>query len=373
MPRAIVASLAVAVAALASRAAALDVAEGKLTVAGFGHWGYGETANENVYLVGDDDGRYDNAQFSLAVTAYPEEALVVAGQVFLTASGEATLDWAFAEYRLHDLARVRAGKVKNPLGIFMEVKDVGTLRPFFSLPQSIYGAGNLGAESYVGAGITGEWQAMSGWGLAYDAYVGALAIAAFEPTAAPPVGAGGTAPPFDFSAVGVEEEEATDVLGGRVVLTTPVDGLTFRLSGYTGKLEEDEREATRIVTYGASAEYALEDVQLRGELFRSTEGDVETNVAGYVEVAWTFLPRLQAAARYERARQEKEGVPDDSPLLDHDEVAFGLAYWPSPNLVVKASYHRVEGNRFAVPALSADDGSVPSRTDLFVAGAQFSF
>lgn len=365
--------IAIATAALASRAAAVDVAEGKLTVSGFGHWGYGKTGNENVYLVGSEDGQYDNAQFSLAVTAYPQEDIVVAGQVFLAADGEAAMDWAFAEYRLSDLLRVRAGKVKNPLGIFMEVKDVGTLRPFFSLPQSVYGPANFAAEAYYGAGLTGDWDGAS-WGLAYDLYVGALSIPSFEPTAAPLVGLAGTAPPYDFAAVGIEEEEATNVVGGRLVLSTPLDGLTFRLSGYEGSLEEPERDAAVHMTcFGVSAEYVLDRFQLRGEVFRAKEGDLETNAAAYAEVAWRFLPRLEAAVRYERARQTKEGVPDDSPLLRHDEAAVGLSYWASPNLVVKASYHHVEGNRFAVPALSAPDGSVPLKTDLFVTGAQFSF
>ena len=287
-------------------------------------------------------------------------------------SGEAAIDWAFGEYRVNDALRVRAGKVKNPFGLFMEVKDVGTLRPFFTLPQSIYGASNFGAESYMGAGITGAWDGER-WGLGYDLYFGALEIPAFEPTAAPMVGLGGTAPPFDFSAVGVEDEEAKPVVGGRLVLSTPLDGLTFRLSGYEGSLQVPDAEELHVTCFGVSAEYALDRFQLRGEAFRGREGDVETNTSAYAEAAWTFLPRLQAAVRYEVARQKKDGVPDDSPLLRHDEVAFGLSYWASANLVFKASYHHVEGNRFAVPALSADDGSIPLRTDLFVTGAQFSF
>ena len=82
---------------------------------------------------------------------------MVAGQIFVNAEGEFSLDWGFAEYRIHDLLRLRAGKMKNPFGIFMEVKDVGTLRPFFSLPYSIYGAGNMASEAYLGAGLTGSY------------------------------------------------------------------------------------------------------------------------------------------------------------------------------------------------------------------------
>jgi hypothetical protein len=361
--------LSLAACAFAPRASAIEVAEGRLTVGGFGQWGYGRTAGENAYLIGNEDGEYENAQFSLALTAQPQDDVVVAGQVFLSAGGEVSLDWAFGEYRIDDLLRVRAGKVKNPFGLFMEVKDVGTLRPFFALPQSIYGPGNFGAESYLGAGITGEWQSARGWGLAYDLYGGALELDAFEPGEA--LGAG---PPFDFAAVEIEEEDVRDVVGGRLSLLTPLDGLTVRISAYGGTLfEEDRAGHEHVQCYGLSAEYAREDFQIRGELFRATEEAVETNVAGYAEVAWSFLPKLQAALRFERSHQTKAGVPGSSPVADHHEGAVGLAFWPSPSLVFKASYHLVYGNRFAVPELSAADGSMDAYTHLVVAGAQFAF
>jgi hypothetical protein len=364
-----VAVLAVALGVASARpAAAVDVGEGKLSVNGFGQWGYGRTAGENGYYIGTEQGEYDNAQFSLAVTARPAAEVVVAGQLFFQSEGEIALDWGFAEYRVSDLLRVRAGKVKNPLGLFMEVKDVGTLRPFFSLPQSIYGPGNIGSESYLGAGVTGEWTAASGWGVAYDAYGGALEMPAWEPSDAVT-----GAPPHDFSSLEPESEMVRDVIGGRVSLLTPVDGLLFRVSAYTGNLQEDdEDEAVRMTTVGLSAEYALDSVQVRGEVFRAVEGDLETNVAGYAEVAWRFLPKLQAAVRYERARMTKEGLAAASPLRDHEELALGLAFWPRPNIAFKASYHFVDGNRLALPE-GTDDGSLDGRTDLLVVGAQFSF
>ncbi len=354
--------------AIASRAAAIDVADGRLTVGGFGQWGYGRTAGENAYFVGNEEGNYENAQFSLAVTAQPEDDVLVAGQIFLAPDGEVSLDWAFGEYRLHDYLRLRAGKVKNPFGIFMEVKDVGTLRPFFTLPHSIYGAGGFGAESYLGAGLTGEWEGAAGWGVAYDLFGGALEMPVFEPEQALLAGP----PPFDFSAVQVEEREAKDVVGGRLIIATPATGLSFRLSGFTGSVEEGGSKE-RITVYGVSAEYALDRFQIRGEVLRATIGSEETNLAGYAEASWNVLPKVQVALRFEALRREREGIPDRNPILEHVEGAVGLSYWPSPNLAFKASYHRADGNRFAIPAISAVDGSIEGRTDLFVAGAQFAF
>jgi hypothetical protein len=363
--------VALAAALLAPRAAAVDVADGKLTVSGFGQWGYGRTANENAYLVGEQDGGYDNAEFALALTARPQDDVVVAGQVFLAADGEVSLDWAFAEYRLDDLLRIRAGKVKNPLGLFMEVKDVGTLRPFFTLPQSIYGPSNFAAEAYLGVGLTGEWEGARGWGLEYDLYAGALEIPSFEPADAVLSGP----PPYDFAAQAAGEdgtEAARDVVGGRVSLRTPFEGLTASVSAFTGEMVEAAGRE-RIVCFGVSGEYAIDRFQIRGEFFRATEGGAETHLGGYAEVAWNFLPKLQVALRFDESHQHEDGLPADSRFLGHHETALGLSYWPSPNLVFKTSYHRVEGNRYAVPALSAPDGATDRTTDLFVAGAQFSF
>lgn len=371
----VVLAFALALGGLPPIARAIDVADGKLSVNGFGQWGYGRTTGENGYYIGSERGEYDNSQFSLALTAHPASDVVVAGQIFLVSSGEVALDWGFVEYRIADLLRVRAGKVKNPLGLFMEVRDVGTLRPFFALPQSIYGRNNIGTEAYLGAGLTGDWMAETGWGFGYDLYGGALQLEVREPSEVV-VGAlaAGTPPPYDFASVLAEEEEVRDVVGGRLALYTPIDGLTFRISGSTGKLREADTETTaRMVTLGFSAEYALERFQIRGEIFRQNEGELESNLGAYGEVAWKFLPRLQAALRFERARMTREGLPATSSLRDHTEGAVGLAFWPNPNLAFKASYHLVDGNRFALPERSRDDGSVDKRTSLIVAGTQFAF
>lgn len=352
------------VGALASRADAIDLASGKLTVSGFGEWGYGRTWNENAYLLGTKEGRYENAQFGLTVAARPLDGLVVAGQLFSGASGEVALDWGFAEWRVDDLLRIRVGKVKNPLGLFMEVKDIGTLRPFFALPQSIYGPTGFAAEAYLGAGATGEWQGAAGWGVAYDAYVGALEVPSFDPA-----GVVVQPPPWSFDYAG-EEALATDVVGGRVGLLTPVEGVTARISGFTGKLERPGGEPQRVVCVGVSGEWSVDRFQVRGEWFRADEREARTHLGGYAEVAVNVLPRLQLSARYDESHQNGNDVP--AQFRVHREGALGISYWPSANLVFKASYHRVDGNRFAVPSY-APDGTVDRRTDLLVAGAQFSF
>jgi hypothetical protein len=62
----------------------------------------------------------------------------------------------------------------------------------------------------------------------------------------------------------------------------------------------------------------------------------------------------------------------------HREAAIGLNYWLSPKLVVKSSFHRVNGNRFAVPPPETFPdlvaaGQLQHETSLFMFGVNFAF
>jgi hypothetical protein len=115
----------------------------------------------------------------------------------------------------------------------------------------------------------------------------------------------------------------------------------------------------------------MDRLQVRGEWFRADEGDEETHLGGYGELAVNVLPPVQVAVRYDESHQNGDAVP--AQFRVHREGAVGVSYWPNPNLVLKVSYHQVDGNRFAVPPLTGSDGKVDRRTQLLVAGAQFSF
>ena len=106
------------------------------------------------------------------------------------------------------------------------------------------------------------------------AYVGALEIPSFEPG---DVVLQFGPPPWSFDYAG-EEALATDVVGGRLGLLTPVEGVTVRISGFTGKVERSGQEAERVVCVGVSGEWTLDWLQLRGEWFRADE--IARNITG---------------------------------------------------------------------------------------------
>ncbi len=107
-------------------------------------------------------------------------------------------------------------------------------------------------------------------------------------------------------------------------------------------------------------------------LGRSEDKGIDTNGA-YVEAAYMFTEHWQAAARWDW------NEIDANPSLTehkHEEIGFGINYWLNPSMVMKVSYHRVDGNRFA----SKGDGGDPelvdvsdTTTELLLVGVNFSF
>jgi hypothetical protein len=134
---------------------------------GFGSWIYGRT-NANEYMNGLPGGNYEDLRLALNITARVSDRLKISAQAELSSDEgdvEEEIDFAFAEWSFSDALKLRVGRGKQPFGIYTEVFDVGTLRPFAKLPQGVYGPVGLVGESYDGIGITGTKALSGGWGL----------------------------------------------------------------------------------------------------------------------------------------------------------------------------------------------------------------
>lgn len=335
---------------------------------GYGTWAYGKT-DGNHYTVGDEDGDYQDSEVALNLTATPVQDLTIHVQLAVEneeGESEALADFAFGEWRFSDALRLRLGLVQQPFGIYAEIFDVGTLRPFATLPQSIYGPVGVVAESFKGAGLTGYRQSAGGWGLSYDLYGGGLKVAEESPAT--------------FLA-GVEEgfDLVRDVIGGRIALQMPSTDLSFGLSGLVGT-NENESES-RNSSLGLQVQYLSDAWWIRSEaVMHEDEGEHELR-SGYVEVARFLTPHWQVAGRFDRLLtdrvEEDEGLPEDA--FDHRETALGINYWFNPNFVLKLSIHEVKGNGFAFPEDPEElrdavaRGDLDGETRLVAFGANFTF
>lgn len=354
---------------------------------GFGGWAYGDTDGLE-HTLGDADGNYDNAEFALNLAAHPTDRLSVVAQVFLESGGRAAdgeeeveLDYAFAEWFVSDALKFRIGRVKHPFGNYGEIFDVGTLRPFYLLPQSIYGPNGFTAKAYNGAGITGSWSFGHGWSLQYDLYGGEIEGDFDIP------GILSTAREFFLEPEVSLGFRVEDTLGGRLNVAAPLAGLSFGVSAYRG----DERvplvisEADTRETFLGHFEYLSDRWTIRGEWGSLEHEDQFEEDGGYLELAYKVTDHWELAVRGEDWEVDFPNVnlsllPAIIPqLMEHEDLAFGVSYWFTPGFVVRLNVHQTEGNRFAFLETPEQvqqalvTGRLDDETELIVLGAQFSF
>jgi hypothetical protein len=350
---------------------AIDINEGQLAIHGDGAWSFQSTSNKNGYLDASSDGNYDLATFNLLVAARPTPRFTITANLAFD-SHQAGLEWMFVEWRVSDRLRLRAGRVKQPIGNSGELQFAGTTRPFYNLATSIYGPANMVADAYLGVGATGQLTPNSAWTLAYDLYAGALKLTELETYRGLEV----PTDPTVNGPVAIDRQLLREVLGGRLSLTTPFD-LTLRFSGVGGRLLKDEPSRTTYLVGGLSAEYQSKRLRLGAEAFYSSELGAEHSVGAHLTAAWSFDVHWQVAARVEGHQTWVRDITGISPLQRHREAAIGLNYWFTPGLVVKGSLHQITGNHFAYP-----DGATyrelattfpAGRTTTALIGTQFAF
>src|SRR4051794_923896 len=111
----------------------------ELRINGFADWRYARTDGDNRVLSGEPGGSYTFAHLGVALAKEVSSKVRLEAEV-LFAGEEHDIDlvYAIADVRLSSRTSLRVGQVKQPFGLSSEVVQVGTLRPFVALPQSVY-------------------------------------------------------------------------------------------------------------------------------------------------------------------------------------------------------------------------------------------
>lgn len=350
-----------------------------LEIHGFGNAYFGDT-DGNVYLEADEEGNYQRSNFALNLTSKPFERIAIHAQVDVQAEDDDTeveLDYAFGEIELGDQVGLRIGKVKQPFGIYTEIFDVGTLRLFSDLPQVIYGPVDFVSEGFQGLSLTGR-RRVGSWELGYDAYAGGLSGPVDDALAFAEPGELGEEEEEEEGEKLIRQEEVRHLVGGRIVFSSAFDTLQLGLSAHTGDAEEEEGELRRTAV-GGHVEYSQDPWTVRAELAQAEEEEEHTTLSYYGEAAYRFAGGWQLAARYESLETEFEELDSSSPLLEHEEWTVGLSRWVTPYLVLRFSYHDIEGNRLAHPEDRDDlrealeSGTLDPKTRVLQLSAHFTF
>jgi hypothetical protein len=358
----------------------------RYSLQGFGGWAMADLTKDGRWAeAATAEAEFGNYNFALNLAAQPTSKLSISSQAFWGQNlrgQKLSLDYAFAQYAHAPLLKLRAGKVLTPFGLYSEIYDVGTLRPFYFLPQFYQGRLGLIPKAYLGAGATGTQSLGGDWEASYDAFGGEIQfeeftqaqLTGFDPATRLPV-----ILETDTRLVGRK------MVGGRLMLASPARG--FDVGGSAIRIGDLKRmTAEGRVPFPTSddatllngrLQYQRKGLAARAELFKVFTDKADVG-SWYVEVSQKFLKRWQLAAQYEKS--DLALLPGDNsvppPLRDHESIGAALNFWFSPEFVIKLNAYHVEGNLLNRPKNSIVKyltGTLETSSNVVVFGAQFSF
>jgi hypothetical protein len=255
---------------------------------------------------------------------------------FAGAKDDVELDWVFYERRFSDATSLRVGKVQIPLGIYNEIRDVGTLLPLYRPPFNFYGEGAFTSETVDGFVLSHTFAAGESWSFDADLNYGGWDILEVSP---------------DSNAV--SEGRASDQVGVQVWASTPLPGL--RVGGGVARFElRDEllaggtaTEARREWNLGIAGSF--DRVLARAEyLFVDfPPGDYR---AWYGQLGVRCGEHLQLVAQgdFSRLHFATSPFPGVTVVFDRSfqkDLALAAGWYFRSNLVAKLEAHRAEGYR----------------------------
>ncbi|MFC1569415.1 hypothetical protein ACFL4L_04210 [bacterium] len=313
------------------------------------------------------------------------------------------LDWAYADYRFRDYLGFRIGKIKTPLALYNEIRDVDALRTFILLPQSVYDE-NVRDFSFAfqGIGIYGNVPLFGLGDVEYNLYTGAFNI--------PNPSSGFWYDSFSNLATGAEMVVANDsttieklnitnsnvtadyIWGGSAYWTTPLEGLKLggcylygslymstdiaifmkvTSSVQPGSNLYQSRQPNLDVDvkikdyYTLSGEYAIQNLTLTGEYhsriyrvhIRTSDLlgfpiDNDYQLIGYYgQATYRFTDWLEAGAYYsfyDDVDSHLEGTP--SWYFTQKDICAAIRFDITPNLLIKFEGHKIDGVGLALSA-----------------------
>ncbi len=354
----------------------------------FGHLtqSYGESSRGSIAGTGED-GTTDLRKIAIQLRWTPSENETFIVQlsherngddIFQPQKDEVAIDWAFYQRMLGPQSAVKVGRLNVPLGIYNEVRDVGTVLPFYNLPISFYAGVLSTAETVDGVSFARTFAPRSPWSLEAEVYGGGWDT--FQQQVA-------AASKFGLRSL---EARAENGIGLQLWLDTPFNGLRLGAGVLTwlldGPLSGDDRD--RWDAYHLSVDASLERWIFRAEARRwrfdqdfgaflatgtSIEGRAQRE-GYYGQLGVWVTPEIGLFAQY-----EKTSLDDDLGLIPevdnfHEDVAAAVNYRFRPDLVARVEYHLAH-TRFplGVPELPVMVGAPSVDVNWLIAGLSVSF
>ncbi len=326
--------------------------------ADFAKGGFSSPTSDEIFLGIPEDGtsEYRNLAIQFRYEVSPKNVMVVqfahrrfGDSPFNEIADEVELDWAFYEHRFRDNTSIKVGKVQIPFGIFNEVRDVGTVLPFFRPAFVFYREGTFTTETVDGLVFSHTFAPQSDWNLEFDIYGGGWDLVE-QPANVP---------------TRVIEARAEDAFGTQLWVNTPVSGLRFGAGGQRYSVEggalRRPGEKTTWTDWHASIDAVFDRWVARAE-YRELDfpinfvpspafGTVLSDTlytAYYLQFGVNATEKLAFYVQGEFSDLEQASRRFTGPLVTEgfrDDVGFAVNYAFLPNVVLKAEHHQVDLNQ----------------------------
>lgn len=244
------------------------------------------------------------------------------------------LDWIFYQRRF-GASSVKVGRIPIPFGLYNEVRDVGTVLPFYRPARPLYEESSFTTESIDGALLAHRFELGGNWRLAADVHYGN----------------------WEFFDAQLNPVKCDDSLGVELWLETPVSGLRLGIGGLRYDTEgkttpKSHRQLSHLSIAGDFGRIVSEVELKRDTAQRVTGGRLVSVWGGYGRLGFRVTNKLLLQGEYDFL---DVSFPRTETAEDRDR-ALGLSYSFRHDLVLKAEYHWVHGFR-----VEGQPGLIPTR------------
>lgn len=376
---------------------AFELADGKLHINGFASQAVVRTS-DNRYFGDSPDTSFDFTELGVNASYQVIPSLLLSAQVLSRRAGDMydgslSLDYALLDYAfLSDAERrlgVRAGRVKNPLGLYNETRDVPFTRPGIFLPQVIYydKVRNvlLSSDGVMFYGdLFGDYGSLS------------LTLTGGQPVIDENV-------EWAYLADDLDGDLEPDGISwvGSLWYSTPTDELKLGLSGLIAEMSFDagptsplQSGSIDVAGWIASLQYNAEDWTLSAEYSRqpTTWEDFgpfwpfedQVTEGYYLQGAYRLRPNLELMARYEEGfadRNDRDGralsalTGGFTPRFDFFSKIWtlGLRWDINPHVMLRLEYQRHDGTYHLSIRENPDPTQLVREWDVFAASISVRF
>lgn len=275
------------------------------------------------------------------------------------AEDEIELDWAFYERQLADNTSIKVGRVQIPLGIYNDIRDVGTILPFYRPPYTFYREGTFTSETVDGILLAHTFWAASDWSLETNFYGGEwdlIELSVFDPREPPKIA------------------HTKDSFGTQLWLSTPIAGLRFGVGFQRRNITKGQEgvfrrvgESSRLDDYFFSIDGNLDRLLVRAE-WRKYGGPFVSPQLGftsrgfnenyYLQIGYHITDKfaIYGQTEYAGVKNHSDFFLADSDIDFRTDDGISLSYSFTPNIVLKAEHHWYDGEISGFTPVITPDG-----------------